>query len=652
MLHLPSFLLILSASSTSAASSESAQFASLLSARDPPEDLARELLSLIEDDAFSRAAKVMVGAETFHAAATADAFNTVVGHATSPLTYLLDQWSRAIDFKWPAPVMHGALFDAAIAFGATGGGDACAVLTAARTRNVGALRALLYVTPSRDVTACLLNTTRANLFAFASSSPSPGTARLFFRGGRVAIGASNTSAEAAAAMLALRDSDGVLFSPSLWPTAFKSALEAASPPVELDLLAPFFGVGFTGEAPRPDSGDAEAHLDAMWAAAEDGAPLPSVWAHRASAQDLLMARDPGTGATPILKACASGRTAVLARLLALLPNSVTPSSDALHGSPAFGGATCAHLAAASGDAKTLATLTARFPNAISDALHGRDAHGRTPCDIAAAGGGLLAPATVFLRDAGACGDTAIKVESLAHCPIVQRLDDRPELAVAARGFDVREHVLGGWRMLSPSDLASLSLPPTFLSQNTLDEYERHGRTLLRDSMLRRGARRGNTTEDLETESPRFAFACDPSELPASALREDPTTVDALVRDFISTQTPFVVRAAYDPGEALSTDDGPHSGVPTIHRVYDAFTNLMVDTGEHVTLTPPYVGAIKCTRTSSDHHLRTPTLPRRRAPVRQRVRARRESHVRERLYGTLHGLLHVHQFEWNYKRGCN
>lgn len=579
-------LLLLSVSRSSAVVSRAATpFASLISQRDPPEDLARELLSLFEDDAFSRAAKVMVSAEKFHAGATGEAFNTVV-HATSPLSYLIDQWSRALDHKWPAPVPHGTLFDASVIFGATGGGDACAVLTAARTRNVGALRALLDVTPPRDVTACLLNATRPNLFAFASSSPSPGTARLFFRGGRVAIGASNSSAEAAAAVRDLRDADGVLFSPALWPTAFKSALEAASPPVELDLLAPYFGVGFAGEAaPRAEDAGTGARLDAAWAAAEDGAPLPAAWAHRASAQDLLMTRDATTGATPILKACASGRSSVLARLLALLPADVTPSSDALHGSPAFGGATCAHLAAASGDVRTLATLTARFPHAVADALYGRDARGRTPCDIAAAGGALLAPATIFLRDAGACGDTAVITEALSRCPSVQRFDDRPELA-AARGFDVREHILGGWRMLSPSDLASLSLPPAFLTKNTLNQYERHGRTLARGVTLRRGARRGNTTEDDELESPRFAFACDPSELPASALHEDSATVDALVRDFISTQTPFVVRAAYDPGEALSSsDDGAYSGVPSIHRVYDTFSNLMVDTGERAARSP-------------------------------------------------------------------
>ena len=574
------FLILLNFHVTGASRSVALTFTELLAVPNEASVLARELAQHISDDNLSRAAQLLVSADKNGDAVAALGASLGQHEASSPTTLLLEKWSSAVDHRWPSAVSHGTLFDAAVRLGANGTGSACALITAARVRNVHALTSLLQGADARDVRACVL-ASQNRLFYASAASPTPGTARLFFRGGRAGV------ARNGAAAFDLRDAVGVVYNPDMWPSASKSALEAASPPVELDLLAPFFMAGL-------DANVTVANANWFADAGLVAPPLPAAWGPSPMAAEALLEREPISGLTPILRACESGRVAVLRRLLALLPIDATPRSDALQASPVGRGMTCAHLAAAAGHTAIIAALIERFPLAVSAVLITRDAAGRTPCQIADGLGGFLAPVAAALRAAGACSGQSVpaivgcpRVPRVMHTPLTglpsrnvnaSRADASANDNVAAslrsslvpRGFSARAHFAAGWRTLSPAALTSLSLPPDLLF--AADEAAESAGSDGDDDF------HGIGTD--EKDSLTLAFACAPPELPASALDESHDAEEALYREFLSTKVPFIVRGAYDPltfDRAAPDARGP-SSPPSAEALKKLFVGETVDTG--------------------------------------------------------------------------
>jgi hypothetical protein len=550
-----------------------ASFSDLLAIADEPLTLAREFAQHISDGNLPRVARLLVHASDRNSSSAA--FGTLISRdGDSPSTLLLRGWGDAIDHNWPAPVEHGAVFDAAIERGVNGTGRACAIVTAIRTRNVHATLALLRGADAREVRACALDPA-AHIFYNAAATPTPGTARLFFRGGR------NGIVKDGAPAYALRDASGVMFDPRLWPAASKLALEAASPPVELDLLAPFLAPGFDGAASAEpdwlvDESATHAGRDDDHEVGPESPPLlPRAWVPSPMAADALLDREPRSGHTPILRACESGRSAVLRRLLAILPLDATPESDALKGTEAARGATCAHLAAAAGHVAVIAALIERFPRARSDSLLGsRDSEGRTPCEIAERLGGFLAPAAAALRSAGAC--TQLPAPQLpVGCPHVPRIGAdalppnhnhdsgvTPQMlrdSLKPRGFSALAHFAAGWRSLSPDALAALSLPADLL--------------FAFDGPSGAGAESGVSSAD---SGPALAFACMPPEITPDILGNE----EILNRDYLSTHVPFIVRGAYDPItlESSEPDARPPFEPPSIDFLSKMFRDVVVDIG--------------------------------------------------------------------------
>jgi hypothetical protein len=550
-------------------------FDELLLVADDATVLAREFAQHISDDNLPRAARLLMVADGYGDAA--NAFGTSIGYGSSPLTILIDHWSSSLDKAWPKSVSHGALFDQAISFGANGTGIDCAIISAAITHNVHALTTLLKGADARSVRACVLSPT-SRLFYSAAASPTPATARLFFRGGRNGVTANGTASNE------LRDAAGVIFDPGMWPAASKTALEAASPPVELDLLAPYFLAGFeenvTVAVPQwfVDKQNGTTEMASL------PPPLPSAWGPSATATDALLERDSSTGLTPILRACESGRSAVLRRLLSLLPADASPRSDALQASLTGRGMSCAHLAAAAGHTGVIAALIERFPLAISEALNARDAAGRTPCQIAEGLGPFLAPVAAALREAGACNGrptpspqvgcprvpraphTIISTTTLSrnlssNSNIIAVSTDALRASLAPRGFSARAHFASGWRALSPEALSSLGLPPGLLY--AADAAAAGGDDDI-DYIGGGGADNG----------PALSFACAPPELPASVFE----TQEA--EDLITTKVPFIVRNAYNPTtlERAAPNAVPPFTPPSADFLKKQFAGATVDTG--------------------------------------------------------------------------
>jgi hypothetical protein len=507
--------------------------------------------------------------------------NEAVDGATA-LQQLLRDWHRTLSVGWPATAStqpHRILLAALLAVGA----DPIESLgTAVRHHNLLAMRTLLAhanstlgpAATAAAVASVLLNG-RGSLFHSAASTPTPATARMFFRAGQAGIGSNATAGGGEEAVLALADEFGVVFTPDLYPTALKRDLELASEPLELDVLSPFLppilappvqSTNTTAAAEEEDDNsmdwegdddneDGEAQvLNLLPLRESPPGTLDDVVARLATEWD--GARD----LTPSLVACANGREGTLRRLLALLPADTPFDSPFLLGGPGSHGATCATLAAAQGYVNILRLVVGRFG---PGALLVRDALGHSPCALALLQGAVHGPAIRYLGEQGACpGVGAVELaRASTTCPFGSGG------GAHVPTFDPIAHVRGGWRMLSPSALRALSLPADLLVPGG-EEMTASRNTSSSSSPFR-----------------PFRHACAVPELPPSVfLVDDPDAL--LLRDYMNANVPFVVRGAYDPfamAPAEFSADGrlaaaPVQRVPTLADVTSLFGHLDVDTG--------------------------------------------------------------------------
>lgn len=265
----------------------------------------------------------------------------------------------------------------------------CPVAQAARLRNAYALDNIInsdQITREHVETCLLENFERYgfNVLHFSASSPAPGIARLFFRGGK------NGVKEGDEASARLQEEMGITYRDAMWPVGMKNDHEASAPPLELEVLLPYL----LPEGRRLRYGQLtqrdDPALDALYEIDTDSAKL----------LPLLQHIDGSTGTNPLVRACMNGRAETVQTIIDIFPAPVARyAAHAGFSYPNSHGMGCAHMAARAGYQKILRIL---HDSLGRDTLLARDAFGRTPCDIALSFGRLHKSVLEYLVSVDAC----------------------------------------------------------------------------------------------------------------------------------------------------------------------------------------------------------------------------------------------------------